>query len=49
MFILLGKYFCEPGSDCEAGICVSGPNMGMRCDGDGSVCGNGHRCGPYSN
>jgi hypothetical protein len=49
MFILLGNFYCEPGSDCDRGVCVTGPNMGMACDGDNAVCGTGHRCGPYTN
>jgi hypothetical protein len=48
MFIMLGNYYCEPGSDCDAGVCRSGPNMGMRCDGDDSLCA-GSRCVPYTN
>jgi hypothetical protein len=49
MFILLGTYFCAPGSDCERGVCVSGPSMGQACDGDHAVCGTGHRCGAFTN
>ena len=48
MFILLGSYVCLPGSDCEAGVCVAGPNRGMRCDGDDARC-PGSACGPYGN
>jgi hypothetical protein len=50
MFIMLGSYYCEPGSDCDRGVCMTGPNMGMPCDGDDSVCGGGNNhCGPYTN
>lgn len=48
MFILLGTYFCEPGSDCEAGVCADGPNIGQRCDGDHRRCPRSF-CGPYAN
>jgi hypothetical protein len=48
MFILLGTYYCEPGSDCEAGVCVGGPNRGARCDGNNALC-PGSSCGPYTN
>lgn len=48
MFIMLGSYFCAKDSDCERGVCMTGPNMGMPCDGDDTVCGPG-RCGPYTN
>jgi hypothetical protein len=48
MFVLLGTYYCKPGSDCDAGVCVAGPNMGRRCDGDDALC-PGSGCGPYTN
>jgi hypothetical protein len=48
MFILLGAYFCAPGSDCAAGVCVAGPRMGEHCDGSDARC-PGSRCGPYAN
>jgi hypothetical protein len=50
MFIMIGGYYCEPGSDCDRGVCVSGPNMGMPCDGNDAACGGfPNRCGPYTN
>jgi hypothetical protein len=48
MFILLGAYYCEPGSDCEAGVCTAGPDVGRRCDGDDSRC-RRSSCGGYTN
>jgi hypothetical protein len=48
MFVLLGAYYCVPGSDCDAGVCVGGPNMGRRCDGNNALCPNS-ACGGYSN
>ena len=48
MFVLLGAYYCVPGSDCDAGVCVGGPNMGKRCDGNNALCPNSV-CGGYSN
>ncbi len=48
MFILLGAYYCEPGSDCEAGVCTGGVNKGKRCDGNDALC-PGSNCGSYSN
>jgi hypothetical protein len=50
MFILIGSYYCEPGSDCDRGVCMTGPNVGMPCDGNDAVCGGfPNRCGPYTN
>jgi hypothetical protein len=50
MFIMIGGYFCEPGSDCDRHVCMSGPNVGMPCDYDDANCGGfPHRCGPYTN
>jgi len=48
MFILLGTYFCQPGSDCDVGVCADGPKAGQRCDGDHRSCPESF-CGPYAN